>query len=101
MGLPAVVVLVRFRSRLSLDEVTRIAAERADEFRELAGLEQKYYLYDEATDEYAGLYVWRSTGDLAAYQDSELRASIAEVYQVEGEPRVAVYRVVDVLHDKT
>jgi heme-degrading monooxygenase HmoA len=72
---------------------------RSKEFRALAGLQQKYYLQDPATGEIAGLYLWESQEALAAYRESELRASIAEAYQAEGEPRVEVYRVVKTLRD--
>ena len=75
--------------------------ERAPEFSALTGLHQKYYLQDAESGEYAGLYLWESPDTLAAFRGSELRASIAEAYQVEGEPRVEVYRVFKTLRDVT
>jgi heme-degrading monooxygenase HmoA len=99
MTQPALVLLVRFRSKLTLDEVMRVAEERAPEFRALAGLQQKYYLQDSESGEIAGLYLWESPEALAEYRDSELRASIAAAYQAEGEPRVEVYRVMMPLRD--
>ena len=93
MNEPVLVLLVRFKSALSLEEVTRVMEERAPEFRALQGLQQKYYLQDAATGECAGLYLWESSDAFAAYRDSELRASIAEAYQAEGEPRIELYRV--------
>jgi heme-degrading monooxygenase HmoA len=101
MNDPALVLLVRFRSRLGFDEVMRIVEERAPEFRALEGLQQKYYLQDAATGEIAGLYLWESAEAFDAYRASELRASIATAYQAEGEPRVEVYRVVRSLRDRT
>jgi hypothetical protein len=92
-------ILVRVRSRLPFDEIMRIVEERAPEFRALEGLEQKYYLQDPATGEFSGLYLWRSAEALAAYRGSELRASIAEAYQAEGEPTVEVYRVLKTLRE--
>jgi hypothetical protein len=77
-----------------------VVEDRMDQFRALDGLEQKYYMQDPETGEIAGLYLWRSPDDLAAYRDSDLRASIAEVYQVEGEPRVEVYRVLRTLREE-
>lgn len=97
----SMVLLVRFKSSLSLDEVTRIAEERAPEFRALEGLRQKYYLQDATSGEYAGLYFWDSPGSLAAYRDSELRASIAKSYQTHGDPRVEVYKVVKSLREES
>lgn len=92
-------LLVRFKSKLSFDEIMKIAEDRAPEFEALEGLQQKYYLQDPATGEIGGLYLWESPEALAAYRDSELRASIAEAYRAEGEPRVEVYRVVKTLRD--
>ena len=96
---PEFTLHVRFRSKLPFDEVMKIVEERAPEFSALAGLQQKYYLQDPATGEIAGLYLWESQEALTAYRESELRASIAEAYQAEGEPRVEVYRVVKTLRD--
>lgn len=101
MSKPALTVLVRFRSPLSLEEVTRVVEERLPQFQALAGLQQKYYLQDVATGEYAGFYLWRSPEDFTAYRDSELRATIAKAYQVEGEPRIEVYRVMRTLRDES
>jgi heme-degrading monooxygenase HmoA len=87
------VLLVRFKSALSPEEVQAVVEERAPEFRALPGLQQKYYLEDVNTGELAGLYVWESADALESYRNFELRASIAEAYQAEGEPRVEIYRV--------
>jgi heme-degrading monooxygenase HmoA len=99
MNHPEVVLFIRFKTSLSLEEVGRVAEERAPEFKALEGLHQKYYLQDVASGEYAGLYLWKSPEALAEYRDSELRASIAKAYQVQGEPRVEVYRVAKTLRD--
>jgi heme-degrading monooxygenase HmoA len=99
MNHPELVLLVKFKSRLSLDEVTDIMNRRADDFRALAGLKQKYYLRDSVSGEYAGLYLWASDEAFTEYRDSELRASIAEAYQAEEEPRVEVFQVLKVLRD--
>jgi heme-degrading monooxygenase HmoA len=99
MSQPELVLLVRLRSSLPRDEVVRVMRERMPEFRALEGLQQKYYLEDVTSGEYAGLYLWRSPADLAHYSASELRASIAEAYGGEGEPRVEVYSVMALLRD--
>lgn len=99
MSKPEVVLLVKFRSPLSLAEVLDIANSRIDEFRALAGLTQKYYLQDAATGEYGGLYLWESAEALDEFRESKLRATIAAAYQVEGEPRVEVFRIIETLRD--
>ena len=99
MPTPAVVLLVRLRSSLPRDELLRVMRTRMREFRALDGLQQKYYLEDAESGEYAGLYLWESPEDLAEFSESELRASIAEAYGVEGEPRIEVYSVMAPLRD--
>jgi len=99
MDEPTHILLVRFKSQLSLDEVMRVVEERAPDFKALSGLQQKYYLQDAATGEYAGLYLWDSPEAITAYRESELRASIAKAYRADGEPRVEVYRVFKTLRD--
>jgi len=90
---PQVVLLVKFKSLLSIEEVREVAEARSPEFRKLDGLQQKYYLQDAATGEIAGLYLWESKEALDDYRKSALRASIAAAYKVEGEPRVEVFEV--------
>lgn len=97
MTRPTVVLLVRFKSSLSLDEVMSVIYERIDRFRELGGLTQKYYLHDTDSGEFAGLYLWDGPESLDSFLQSELKATIAEAYQVEGAPRVEVYNVVETL----
>jgi len=99
MNEPALTLLVRFKSRLTFEEVMNVMEERAPEFRALTGLHQKYYLQDADSGEFAGLYLWESQEALASYRESELRASIAEAYQADGEPRVEVCRVIKTLRD--
>ena len=94
MSQPSLILLVKFKSRLSKEEVINVVDRRSDEFRALKGLQQKYYLQDPATQEYAGLYLWSSKEDFLAYRDSELRATIAKAYQTEGEPRIEVFNVI-------
>ena len=91
---PSLILLVKFKSRLSLEDVITVVDSRIDEFRALKGLQQKYYLQEPGTQEYAGLYLWESEEDFFAYRDSELRATIARAYQTEGEPRIEVFHVV-------
>ena len=96
---PAVLLLVRIRTRLPLDEIMARAEKRMPEFRALGGLLQKYYVHDPATGEIGGLYLWESAEALAEYRESELRKTIAEAYEAEEEPRVEVLRVITPLRD--
>ena len=99
MSTPTVVLLVKFKSLLSLEEIRRIVDSRIDRFRALEALTQKYYLQGPAPGEYAGLYLWESSDALAEFRDSELKQSIAAVFQSEDEPRIEVFQIFDILRD--
>jgi len=99
MSRPALVFLVKFKTSLSLEEVTDVIHSRIDQFRAFPGLQQKYYLQDRATREVAGLYLWESDDAFTQFMESELRATIADAYQTEGSPRVEIFDLVEVLRD--
>ena len=94
---PKVILIVRFRSSLSIDEATRRYKKRLPEFQALPGLLQKYYLHDPASDEWGGMYFWDSQESLDEYMGSDLRKSIPEAYQIVGAPRVEIVKVIDTL----
>lgn len=96
---PSLVLLVSFETSLSLDEILEIAEARADEFRALGGLLQKYYLHDPASGRVGGLYLWESAAAFDDYRNSELRATIAEAYQSKSEPQIQVFQVAKTLRE--
>lgn len=90
-----VVMIVKFRSRLSPEELRRRYYERMPEFRQLPGLVQKHYVHDQASGEWGGVYMWDSEEAVQDYLASDLRQTIPSVYEVEGAPRVEMLSVVD------
>lgn len=94
---PGVLLIVRFKSALSVEELTKRYTERLPLFRNLPGLLQKYYIYDPVSQEWGGVYLWDSQDSLERYKASDLCKSIAEAYQVRGTLRIEVSGVVDVL----
>lgn len=100
MSTTAVILRVRFKSALSLEEIKKVVEERAPEFRALRGLKQKYYVQDPASGDYGGIYLWESADALADYRDSDLRASIGKAYQTLGEPDIEVYQVLKALREE-
>ena len=66
-------------------------------FRDVPGLVQKYYSYDESTGEWAGIYLWDTEDSLAAYLASDLRKTIPTAYELTEPPRIERYPIVDVL----
>jgi len=99
MARPTLVLLVKFKTPLTLDEVMDVAESRIEEFRALPQLLQKYYLHDPASGEIAGLYLWESREAFDEFRDSELRATIAAAYRAEGEPRIEVFNILETLRD--
>jgi len=94
---PRVAFLVKFASGLPPEEAQRRYRERMPRFREVPGLVQKYYLRDEATGEWGGLYLFDAPESLEGYLASDLRRTIAETYDVQGQPLVQRLAIVDVL----
>jgi heme-degrading monooxygenase HmoA len=82
---------------LSREELERRYKERMPQFRELEGLVQKYYCYDEATGELSGVYFWDSEESLSNYLDSDLRKTIATAYELTEPPRIERFEILDVL----
>jgi len=70
-----------------------VVEDRVPEFQALPGLLQKYYLHNPKSGELAGLYLWDSQESLDAFRNSELTATIAKAYHVEGEPNVDLFQV--------
>ncbi|MDX1403481.1 MAG: hypothetical protein R3192_03035 [Woeseiaceae bacterium] len=99
MQSPTAVLLVKFKSSLSMEQIQDVVDSRIDQFRALEGLTQKYYLEESATGEVAGLYLWKSPEALAEFRESELRKTIARAYRTVGEPRVEVFRIFETLRD--
>jgi hypothetical protein len=96
---PGVLLFVKFKTALSLDEVMARAEQRMSDFQALPGLVQKYYCHEPATGEVSGVYLWDSDESLKAFLASALRESIPETYEIEGSPRIEVLDVLTALRD--
>ena len=75
-GLPVIIQLVRFASRLTYDEVMERFEARSDRYREVPGLLQKYYVHYTETDEYGGVYVWDSDDSLQKWPKTNLSGTL-------------------------
>lgn len=82
--------IVKFETTLTEEEILATAHRRADDFRELPGLIQKYYVKLSGPNQYGGVYFWDSGKSLAAFRESELAASIPSTYKVKGKPTVEI-----------
>jgi heme-degrading monooxygenase HmoA len=94
----SIMLIVRgMKSDLPRSELERRVKERMPQFRDMPGLIQKYYSYDESTAEWAGIYLWDSEESLQAYLESDLRKTIQEAYELTTTPRVERFPLIEVL----
>jgi len=95
-----IIQIIRYKSALSDDEVDEHFKERSDRYREVPGLIQKYYVKFTETGEYGGIYVWDSSESLDAWRAGNLAGTLAETYQIEGEPERELAEVMLLLHER-
>lgn len=91
-----VILSVRFKlsaSKLTKEELVKVAEERKPDFQAFPGLKQKYYIANEESGEYGGVYIWESRDALQAFQESNLKASMMAAYQLTEPPQVEVLDV--------
>lgn len=89
-----IVQIVKFKSRLSDEEVVATYEKRSPRYRDLEGLAQKYYLRFPETGEHGAVYLWQSRDDLERFRQSDLGRTIGESYEVEGEPKSEIAELV-------
>ena len=58
------IFLTLFKSGLLQEEVLKKFDERAYKYRQVKGLLQKYYIHNESSDEFGGVYVFDSKENL-------------------------------------
>ena len=85
-----IIQTIKFESALSEDEVLLTAKERADQFRAIPGLLQKYYVKLSQPNQYGGVYLLDSMDSLSSYRESDLAASIPAAYKVMGPPTIDI-----------
>lgn len=94
-----IVQLVKFTSKLSEDDVTKVARDREQAYRDTPGLVQKFYIKFGAPDTYGGFLVWDSAESLAAFRQTELARTIPEAYGVIGAPEITVGETMFLLNE--
>jgi Putative mono-oxygenase ydhR len=94
------VLLVKFKSTLSAEELMNRCNEDLNAFRNVPGLIQKYYIGEEATGAISGFYIFESKSDREAFWASELAKNIPARYGVIRETlRVEQYNMAIVLNE--
>lgn len=93
------VFLTLFKSGLPKNEVLKRFEDRANKYREVKGLLQKYYVHDESSGEFGGIYIFDTKENLEAFRNSVLSKSIGETYQYLEPPTRKVFSVSLVLYE--
>jgi len=66
-----------FKSGLPLEEISATSEKRADRYRKVKGLIQKYYVQDKSTGHVGGVFIFDSKQSLQAFRNrSWLRALV-------------------------
>jgi len=94
-----IVQFVKFKSALPVDDLKRVMHERIDQYRAMPGLLQKYYILEDETGEFGGIYVWDSMESLKKFRESDLAGTIASKYKAQGTPRVETLEVIETLRE--
>lgn len=94
-------LLVKFHSGLTDDEVRRNLEERLPLFRAVPGLKQKYYAREATSGDYVGIYLFETESALFDYRASDLAKSIPPVYHIEGTPRIEILELLFPLHESS
>ncbi|WP_042662525.1 YdhR family protein [Haloferax sp. ATB1] len=82
------IVFATFESELNHDAIEETMRQRAQKFREVPGLVQKYFVHDRENDRYGACFIFDSAQSRDAYFESDLSAGVGAAYAVTGEPAV-------------
>ncbi len=94
------VLSVKFKSTLSPEKLMQTCNENLDDFRNVPGLLQKYYIGEEGTGAISGIYIFETKSAREAFWTSELAKDIPAKYGVIPETlRVERYDMAIVLND--
>ena len=88
-----------FKSGLSMDDVEKTSNGRADQYRQVPGLVQKYYVVDNETGQVGGVFVFDSVENLKAFKESDLSKSTGEAYKFLEPPQARVLEIAKVLRE--
>ncbi len=94
-----VMQIVRLKTKLSEEEMLKIAREREPQFNAIPGLVQKYYIKLDTPGEFGGVYIWDSRESLEEFRQSELAATTAKAYQGVEPPSIEVAGILFQLRD--
>ena len=95
------VLSVKFKSSHTPEKLMETCHQDLQEFRDVPGLIQKYYIAEEGTGAISGIYLFETQSSRDAFWTSDLAAWIPERYQVIPETlRVENFEMAIVLNEE-
>ena len=85
-----IVQVIKIQSPLAENELIDRAQKRAEKFRDVPGLVQKFYVRRGGEGAYAGIYIWDSKESMMAFKGSELAKTIPAAYELQGPPEIEI-----------
>ncbi|MBS1653681.1 MAG: YdhR family protein [Bacteroidetes bacterium] len=76
------VLAVKFQSAHSAEELMKTCVEDLDDFRNVPGLIEKYYLLEEVSGAISGFYIFKTKAAREAFWKSDLAKNIITRYKV-------------------
>ena len=92
------IVSITFESESSIEGIESRFRERAQQFRDMAGLLQKFYIHDGASGRVGGIYVFDSEESRDALFESEVHAELRDGSDV-GAIDITTFHVVFPLYE--
>jgi len=94
------VLLVKFKSSFDVEKLLNVCQHDLEDFRNVPGLIQKYYIAEEGSGALSGFYIFETKSARAAFWTSDLAKAIPAQYGVIPETlRVEQYEMAIVLND--
>lgn len=94
------ILVVLFTSGLTIEEVYAKFEQRAEKFRRVNGLLQKYYVHAKSTGEVGAIYIFDTKQSLEAFRSSDLPKDTREAYKVLEDPSIRELEVIHTLYDR-
>ena len=85
-----IIQVIKIQSPLAEEELIERAQKRAEKFRAIPGLVQKFYVRRGGEGAYAGIYIWDSKESMMAFKGSELAKTIPTAYELQGPPEIEI-----------
>lgn len=89
-----------FKSGLTFEEIARTSERRADQYKKVKGLLQKFYVTDPASRHVGGVFVFDTKENLVAFRESDLAKSTREAYKFTESPSIRLLEVAKLLREQ-